>query len=74
MQPIKKRIDMYQVAVPAQTVHRLGRSRSTELGPVYCRECGKFFSWKAHNICDLDKCSRHTKKKLIGFRLIDSIE
>lgn len=71
MQRPRNKIDMYQVIVPKETVNRLGRSRSTELGPVFCKECGKFFSWKAQNICDLDCCSRHKEK--IGFSLIDTL-
>jgi hypothetical protein len=71
MQKIRKRIDMYQVVVPPETARALliDRYAKVKSGPVFCKECGKFFDWKADNICDLDKCSRHRNK--IGFRLLD---
>ena len=73
MQPIKKRIDMYQVTVPAETTHRLGRSNASgSLGPVFCRKCGLMFDWKKDNKLDCNNCSEHRNKK--GFRLIDTLK
>jgi hypothetical protein len=69
MMKVRKKIDMYQVVVPNETAARMDRNRKVTLGPVYCKECGKFYEWKADNKLDCTKCVEHPKK--IGFRLLD---
>lgn len=50
----------------------LDRNRSTDIGPMFCKECGKFFEDKKRKqMCDYSSCRLHQGKE--GFNLLDRL-
>lgn len=70
MQPLKKRIEMFQVIVPHETRMKLLHDRNEVVGcgPAFCKQCGNFFD-ESRIICDYASCTQHKGKK--GFKLVD---